>query len=99
MLSLDMIPRRIFTYHRTYLGKNKSTKQINRKCIKKLWQKLVEVELCPWISRDIDNKLKNMSCRSYRKEVVLRMAMYYMVIKRMFVLKCIRAREKHNAKL
>lgn len=89
-----MIPRRIVAYHATYLGKQKKPEQITKFYIERLWKKLIELEKCPWISKEIDNQLSNKSTAMRRRMLIVRMALYYMIIKRFLVLKSIKSRDK-----
>jgi len=95
-LNLDMIPRRIVAHHITYLGKEKKASEITHYYNERLWKKLVELEKCPWITPDINMQLNNMSIAMRKRMLTVRLALYYMVIKRFLVLKSIKSRDKKN---
>ena len=96
-LNIDMIPRRIVSYHHSYLGKYIPASHITRYYVERLWKKLVELEKCPWITAQVNALLDNMSSAMRKREVVLRMAMYYMIVKRALVRNCIKSRDKKIA--
>lgn len=56
VVDLDMIPRRIAAYHNSYI-KNKKSSDINKYYIERLWNKLVELEKCPWITQELNVSL------------------------------------------
>lgn len=79
-VDLIQIPKRIQQYHQTYI-KHRKAEQIKISDIPKLWKKIVELEKCPWINKDVDTVLQN-SYSSYRlRHITIRMAVYYMLIK------------------
>ena len=80
------IPRRIVTYHPTYL-EHKKLQKINKADIERLWEKVLANEDCPWITKTVDHTLK-MSYQTYRyRHQFLRLALYYMLIKQHFYTK------------
>ena len=89
-----MIPRRIVSYHHSYLGKYIPASKITRYYVERLWKKLVELEKCPWITANVNICLSNFSYASRKREMLLRLAMYYMVVKRALVLNSIKSRDK-----
>lgn len=80
-VDLNRIPRRIATYHKSFFGMFKKPSGITKNFIERLWTKLVETEKCPWINAEVNLKLSNMSISTRRREIILRLAMYYMLIK------------------
>lgn len=94
-VDLDMIPRRIAAYHITYLGHKKSS-EISKYMIERLWQKLIQLEKCPWISASIDNELKQQSALSYRRNKLLRISLYYMIVKHFLVNKARKYKTKNS---
>lgn len=91
-VSLDEIPRRICNYHRCYKfqvrkfrdhkEKYKTDKFINRNHMNHIFNRLLETEKCPWINKEIYNMIKLKPILAQLREIRLRMALYYMLIKR-----------------
>ena len=80
------IPRRIATYHTSYLG-HKKLQKISKSDIERLWIKVLENNDCPWITTDVDRTLR-MSYSAYKYRLqFLRLAVYYMLIKQHFYAK------------
>ena len=80
------IPRRIATYHTSYLG-HKELQKISKADIERLWEKVLENKDCPWITSEVDRSLK-MSYQAYKyRHQFLRLAVYYMLIKQHFYAK------------
>lgn len=77
---LDIAIRRIATYHRTYLH-NRKPSTIDRKYANKIWNKLIELEKCPWITQNIEYDLQNLSTSKYTLKRNARLVMYYAVVK------------------
>lgn len=90
-VSIDMIPRRIATYHKTYLGKKASN--VTKYSIERLWAKLVELEKCPWITKEIDKSFELLSAIARKRQIILRMGLYYCIVKRFLVTAAIKARD------
>lgn len=80
--TLDMIPRRIATYHQYF---NKKAASITRFMMDKLWKKLLELEKCPWITADVQLQMSNMSKAAAKKQQILRMGLYYIIVKQHLV--------------
>ena len=77
------IPRRIVTYHPSYLN-HKKLQSISRPDIDRLWKKILENNDCPWITSIIDRTIE-MSYKTYKyRHQFLRLALYYMLIKQHF---------------
>lgn len=80
----DVIPRRICAYHPSYIKHNKF-KSLKKSACKKLWEKLLKYDKCPWINSEVDAKLKNQSDDAAARNRFLRISLYYLVIKRFLV--------------
>ena len=80
--NLDMITRRIATYHQYF---NKKAANITRFMMDKLWNKLLELEKCPWITDDLQLHMSNMSKITAKKQQILRMGLYYIIVKQHLV--------------
>ena len=80
--TLDMIPRRIATYHQYF---NKKAASITRFMMDKLWKKLLELEKCPWITDEVQLQMSNMSKAAAKKQQILRMGLYYIIVKQHLV--------------
>ena len=80
--TLDMIPRRIATYHQYF---NNKSAIITRFMMDKLWKKLLELEKCPWITYDVQLQMSNMSKAAAKKQQILRMGLYYIIVKQHLV--------------
>lgn len=73
VVDLDKIVSRI---HYFYSGK--SCKKI---MFKKVWKTIVDKKQCPWIDENVDLALKNQSVKAARRVQVVRMAMFYLIVK------------------
>lgn len=80
--TLDMLPRRIATYHQYF---NKKAASITRFMMDKLWKKLLELEKCPWINNEVQLQISNMSKAAAKKQQILRMGLYYIIVKQHLV--------------
>lgn len=74
----DQIVRRIATYHKSYI---KSNVKINKRHFNQMWSKLVEMDKCPWISKQIEYDLQMKSLDYAKRKRRCRMTLYYMVIR------------------
>ena len=70
--------KRILNYHKSFL-RTDNLKEID---YKKIYDKLLEHQNCTWISTLTEQEIANLSNRSRRSQKQLRVAMYYMCIRR-----------------
>lgn len=95
-ITLDNIVRRIGTYHRTYI-KNTKISQISKRHFNALWIKLIEMEKCPWISKQIEYDLQMKSKSFAIRKRRCRMALYYMVVRQYLMSLKNRSIQKSNS--
>lgn len=79
----DQVLKRILRYHGSYLSKNKARKlkHLNLYYIKLVWNKLLKQKRCPWINEEIDKKIKNCNTQIIQRNIYIRLAMYYILIR------------------
>lgn len=81
-VDVNMIPRRIAAQHPSYLN-GKSAKDITTRDINKLWEKILKYGKCPWITEEVEPALVNYNGVAYfKRKQFVRMAMYYMLVKK-----------------
>lgn len=78
-VSIDRAVQRIYYFHSTY--SKKQLKMMTAKDIPSLWDKLIKLERCPWITSEDDKKLLNMSGWNCKLGKKLRIGLYYLAIK------------------
>jgi hypothetical protein len=49
------------------------------------WNKLVEIEACPWISKTINDSFKLYSDTETKYQIRARVCLYYMIIRRYYM--------------
>lgn len=80
-VAIEKAFKRITAYHISYsLGREFTIQDYN-----KLYKKLLQNEDCAWISKEIDELLRNTSKANYRIQKILRTCMYYMCIKQYYL--------------
>lgn len=79
IVDVDQIVSRIAHWHKQIFSKSK--KNINKYFLNRLWDWLVQSKRCPWINEQYDFKIKNMSLYRAREKKILRIGIYYMIVK------------------
>ena len=80
------IPKRIEAFHPRYI-KHVKDKGITMGDVPKLWKKLVEKKMCPWINEEIDNWIKDEGSVYRMRVQFIRLALYYMLVKQHLYIK------------
>lgn len=78
---VEKILQRIQSY-RYYIFKFKPGMKARRCDLQKIWRKMVETKLCPWITDRYNERLMKMSDIKIYKKQIIRLGGYYMLIKR-----------------
>lgn len=79
VVDVDQIVSRISHWHKQVFSKSK--KKINKYFLNRLWDWLVKQKRCMWINQAYDMKLKMMSQNKAREKKILRLGIYYMIVK------------------
>lgn len=60
--------------------------------LNKAWEKLIDMDVCPWISKTVNDNFKLVSATEARHQMRSRVCLYYMIIRRYLAnnnMKCI----------
>lgn len=78
-VTTEVILRGIVAYHQSYLKVHGL--EVTKNYANKLWSKVVENNACSWITQKYDEYLSTLSAYKRRDKKILRLGVYYIVLK------------------
>lgn len=84
---LVQMVKRIYYRHlniskRVHNGTAKITEKNVTIYLNNAWDKLVDLDVCPWITKSVNDKFKLLSDKEVRHQIRARICLYYMIVRR-----------------